>query len=73
MNSKRKKIETLVNGIIDSMRSGKMDPRIVSFTDYKSKYVVLAPKVSVNVELTDGKVFKVDVTDYFFKEKGVVE
>ena len=60
-------LEELIKKII---KENKMDERIVAFNDYKTKYAILHPSVTVNVELTEGKVYKIDVTDYF---KGVVK
>lgn len=60
-------LKELITKII---KSKEMDDRIISFTDLKNKYVNLKPAVKVTVELTDGKSYVIDVTDYF---EGVVK
>lgn len=60
-------LETLIN---DFNEKEKFDERIVGFTDYKSKYCILKPKVTVSIEQTNGKIINVDITDYF---KGVIK
>lgn len=58
-------LEELIKRIISSIEIDKLDKRIEDYTDYKSKYVVLKPAVKVTIELTSGKIVKLDVTDYF--------
>ena len=60
-------LETLIN---DFNEKEKFDERIIGFTDYKSKYCILKPKVTVSIEQTNGKIINVDITDYF---KGVIK
>lgn len=61
----------LITQIIQDLGSEKkIDSRVVSYDNYKSKYVVLKPSVTVEVALTDGKVIKIDISDYF---KGVIK
>lgn len=61
----KESLEETISRIVSGVGEGKTDPRIIGFTDYKSKYTVLKPKVAVEVELTEGKVIRIDVTDYF--------
>lgn len=61
----KESLEELIRRIIDGVTQGKTDQRVEKFEDYKSKYVVLAPTVKVEVALTDDKTFRFDVTDYF--------
>lgn len=63
----QKMLESL---IVDFNENEKIDKRIVGFTDYKSKYCILKPKVTVSIEQTNGKIINVDITDYF---KGVIK
>lgn len=58
-------LESLIKRAASKLKAGEIDPRVESFEDYKSKYMVLKPKVTVTIELTSGKIAKVDVTDYF--------
>lgn len=58
-------MKELITKIIQDLKEGKIDSRIEKFIDYKNKYTILRPTVKVEVELTDGKVAVVDVTDYF--------
>lgn len=51
--------------ILNNVKEGKMDDKIISFTDYKSKYVHLKPRVTLTAEFTDGKAVVVDITEYF--------
>lgn len=67
---KKAPLEEVVSEIIQNVDVEKLDKRIDTYADYKSKYVVLQPKVKVSVELTNGKKFTIDVTDYF---KGVIK
>lgn len=66
----RELLEDLITRIVQNLEEEKMDKRIEHYHDYKSKYVNLRPRVVVKVELTDGKVCEIDVTDYF---EGVVK
>ncbi len=65
----REELEELIKRIVRDLESNRIDERIDSYDDYKTKYVVLKPRVKVKVELTSGKVAEIDVTDYF---EGVV-
>ena len=58
-------LQELITRIIENLDTNQLDERITSYTDFKSRYVVLRPSVKVDVDLTDGKTFKIDVTDYF--------
>lgn len=60
-------LEELIKKIISKSRVDTLDTRVESFVDYKNKYMILKPSVKVTIELTDGKVIKADVTDYFEK------
>ena len=60
------KLQELLNNLIKEFNCDKkFNDRIIGFTDYKSKYCILKPKVTVSVEQTDGKIINIDVTDYF--------
>lgn len=61
----RESLECLIERIVDDIRNGKTSERILNYVDYKTKYVILKSKISVEVELTEGKVIKFDVSDYF--------
>ena len=63
-------LEKIVSEIIQNVDVEKLDKRIDTYTDFKSKYVVLKPVVKVSVELTSGKKFTIYVTDYF---EGVIK
>lgn len=65
----KEELEQLVSRLIKNLDKERND-RLVSFTDYKSKYTVLKPYVKVEVALTDGKVATFDITDYF---RGVIK
>lgn len=58
-------LEELIKRIIRELDENSLDDRIDNYTDYKSKYIILKPTVKVDVELTCGKVIKIDVSDYF--------
>lgn len=60
-------LEELIKKIISKSRVDTLDHRVESFVDYKNKYMILKPSVKVTIELTEGKVIKADVTDYFEK------
>lgn len=61
----KESLESLIRRIVEDVRNGKADDRVLSYVDYKTKYVVVKSKISVEVELTEGKVVKFDVSDYF--------
>ncbi len=63
-------LQKLISKIVQNLDDNEMDERIVSFTDFKNKYVNLRPSVKVNIELTNGRTVTIDVTDYF---EGVVK
>lgn len=64
-------LQNLLEKLINEFNEDKkFNDRIIGFTDYKSKYCILKPKVTVNIEQTDGKIINVDITDYF---KGVLK
>ena len=66
----QEELRELIAKIINNLDVEKLDKRIDSFVDFKSPYVVLKPSVKVEVELTNGKKFVIDITDYF---EGVVK
>lgn len=61
----KESLESLIRRIVEDVRNGKADGRILNYVDYKTKYAILKSKVSVEVELVEGKVVKFDVSDYF--------
>lgn len=61
----KEELQELIKRVIQNLDVEKLDKRITSFTDYKSRYVVLKPKVKVTIEMTEGKVIEMDVSDYF--------
>ena len=63
-------LQALITRIVQNIDKNHLDERIFNFTDYKNKFVVLKPSVKVEVELTEGKVFRIDVSDYF---EGVIK
>lgn len=62
-------LEKLITEIVKNLEDEKLDERIDFYNNYKTRYVVLKPSVKVRVELTEGKIAEIDVTDYF---EGVV-
>jgi len=60
----QERLEDLLLRIKSGVESGEIDKRVISYTDYKSKYVVLKPMMKVRIELTDGKIFEIDISDY---------
>jgi len=63
-------LEELIKRVVTELENNTINERIDVYNDYKTKYVVLKPKVKVKIELTNGKIAEIDVTDYF---KGVVK
>ena len=61
MNEDIKKI------LADALKAPVGD-RVVEYHDYRSKYTILKPSVTLKAETRDGKVIVLDVTDLF--EKG---
>lgn len=61
----KEELGSLIGRIIEEASAGKLDSRVIEYTDYKTKYVVLKPRVTAEVELTNGKIMKIDITDYF--------
>ena len=61
----QERLEELVKRIIQNIDTEKFDERVETYVNYNSKYTVLKPSVKVEVELTCGKIFKFDVSDYF--------
>lgn len=61
-------LEEIVKKCIKNLLDGKVDDRVISFTDYKSKYAVLKPEVKVEISLTKGVVATIDVSDFFKEE-----
>lgn len=61
----KEELRSLIGRVIEDASGGKLDGRVIEYVDYKTKYVVLKPRVTVQVELTNGKIMKIDVTDYF--------
>lgn len=55
-------LEDIIKEVIETKKSD----RITTYIDYKKKYVILNPSVKVEIELPEGKVIKLDVTDLFF-------
>lgn len=47
------------------LENGTLDKKITMYADYNNKFMFLKPRVKVHVETSDGKEFKIDVTDYF--------
>lgn len=66
----QEELRELIARLIQDVDVEKLDKRIDTYVDYKSKYVVLKPSVKVEVELTNGKKFTLDITDYF---EGVIK
>ena len=64
----REDLESLLSRLIQNVKEGKLDERIISYANYDSNYVFPKPKVIVQVELTNGKTAKIDITDYFKEE-----
>lgn len=62
------KLEQLINQQIENLKNGKVDKRVTSYTDFKNKYVILKPSVTVEIALTDGIKATIDISDYFTKE-----
>ena len=62
MEELQKLIENTIRDLEDS---NQLNERVRHFDDFKNKYVNLRPRVTVNVELTNGRSFTIDITDYF--------
>ena len=63
-------LQDLIARSIKNVEEGRLTSRVVSYADYKQKYIVPKPSVKVEIELTSGKVAKLDITDYF---EGVIK
>ncbi len=61
-------LEEVIKKAIENISNGKVDERVVSFTDYKNKYAILKSKVNVKIELSKGIEATIDVSDYFKEE-----
>lgn len=61
----QKELKELIVESIKDIEKGDLSDRVVAYNDYKQKYVVPKPSVKVEIELTSGKVAKLDITDYF--------
>lgn len=66
----QEELQQLLERIISNITVEHLDSRITNYTDYKNKYAIIKPRVIVKTELTNGKVFEIDVTDYF---EGVIK
>ena len=58
-------LEELIKNEIENLKNGKVDNRVNSFVDYKNKYAVLKPGVTIEISLTQGIVATIDISDYF--------
>ena len=56
-------IEEIIKETIEQAASGVLPKRVVEYADYKVPHIILRDSVVVTVELTCGKVVKIDVTD----------
>lgn len=65
-----KSLQRVLTEIIQNVDVQKLNKRVIAYKDFKNKYVILKPSVEVKIELTEGKVVTVDVTDFF---EGVVK
>lgn len=62
-------LKQLISNIIrDAEHSQYVSERVISYTNYDSRYVFPKSTVIVKVELKSGKTLSIDVTDYFEKE-----
>lgn len=62
-------LEQILKQQIENIKKGSIDSeRIIRYVDYQSKYAVLKPKVTVEVELTKGVKATIDITDFFEEE-----
>lgn len=62
-------LNNLIKNVIEDLKNGSVkNDRLVSFVDYKNKYAILKPAITIKIELTKGVVAKVDITDYFMEE-----
>lgn len=66
----QEELQQLIARLIKDIDVEKLDKRVVSYTDYKQKYTVPKPTVVVEISLTNGKIIKVDISDYF---EGVIK
>lgn len=65
-----KDLKELISEVIKDANDGThVSNRVTSFTNYDSKYIFPKNVVKVSVELTTGKTFTIDVTDYFYGEE----
>lgn len=58
-------LEEKLKEVFENVEKGIMNPEVFYFHDSKSKFTNLTPRVVVEVEFTDGKTAKIDVTEYF--------
>ncbi len=61
-------VDELIRQEIENIKKGQVDKRVKNFINCDSKYAVLKPKVMVHIELTQGFMADVDISDYFEKE-----
>lgn len=61
-------LEELIKEEIKNLKNGKLNERVKNFSNYDSKYAILKPKVMVHIELAQGFIADVDISDYFEKE-----
>ena len=59
-------LEELLKKIIKDVENGSIqNQRVISYYDYKNKYAILKPRITVDIELTNGKTAKIDISDFF--------
>lgn len=61
-------LQDLVKKEIENVKKGQVDKRVKNYNDLESRYAVLKPKVVVHVELANGVIADIDVSDYFEEE-----
>lgn len=61
-------LEEIIKKAIEELNSGKINDRVETFVDYKSKYAILKPSVKVEINLCKGVTAKLDISDLFKEE-----
>lgn len=61
-------LEQLIKQQIKNLNNGVVDKRVNSYVDFKSKYAILKPTVTIEIALKNGIKATIDISDYFEKE-----
>lgn len=63
-------LQNLLNSAIEELKKDvpsldNFSTRLDKYSDYKNKYMILKPSVKATIELKNGRVLTIDITDYF--------